>query len=462
MKFSRSTLLCATAIVSSLATTKGLIFGRPKAHITTQAKSANTSLFSTAAATTTETPASPWEDLQEKLSESSSSEPVLTFYRDTNGWCPFCERVWVCIRAKNLPYQERLIPLFNKPEWYKEMVPTTQVPAVLFHPPSDPTNEPNARKLVWESLDIMKTLDDVFPDTPRLVLDTEEYKAASEQCTKLNTAGFGYVYASRTKADLTEDEIHEKKNDFLEALDDLEQLLVSNGGPFILGESFTGVDAEIVPSLERWRYQLPLTKQLSILDGRPALTKWFESMEEFTPYSDRVAGDEYSWTAAAAMFARFFGGGDEDPEVLATIERSDAYAKELVNTFQEAGETDGTCEERFVMEAARKIISNHEAIVKDCTNADPKSQQSIGRSTNEENANQMLLHVVKMLFMGEDAVEGAKTCELWEMDDDQQKDAALAAKTVASRLSVPRDMSAPAAKILRAVLMITADRLVSA
>eukprot|EP01083_Nonionella_stella_P259198 885253_1 len=98
-----------------------------------------------------------WEDLMGTLSTlqaehgyADDREPVLTLYRDTNGWCPFCERVWLVIRAKNLPHRERLISLFAKPDWYKEIVPTTQVPAVLFHDPAS-ADEPNARKIVWES-----------------------------------------------------------------------------------------------------------------------------------------------------------------------------------------------------------------------------------------------------------------------------------------------------------------------
>jgi len=76
-----------------------------------------------------------WEMLQIKLQSAVDDaenvrEPVLTFYRDTNGWCPFCERVWICMRAKNLSYDETLVPLFNKPDWYKQMVPTGQVPAI--------------------------------------------------------------------------------------------------------------------------------------------------------------------------------------------------------------------------------------------------------------------------------------------------------------------------------------------
>jgi len=38
-------------------------------------------------------------------------------YRDTNGWCPFCERVWVAISAKWIPYRKRLISLQDILEW---------------------------------------------------------------------------------------------------------------------------------------------------------------------------------------------------------------------------------------------------------------------------------------------------------------------------------------------------------
>jgi len=237
------------------------------------------------------------------------------------------------MRVKNLPYQERLISLSNKPDWYKEMVPTTQVPAVLFHTDIDSngpapidmdtdtnTNrEPNSRKLVWESLDIMMALDEMFPDTPQLVLDTDEYKKASEMNTSLNTAGFKFVYASsggsesesesESSEKLILQELEEKKQAFLDALDELDRAIAESGGPFRLGTDFTGVDAEIIPSLERWRYQLPLSKGIDILDSRPALVKWFQAMDSYAPYSERVAGDEYSWVATSAMFAIFWEGG---------------------------------------------------------------------------------------------------------------------------------------------------------
>ena len=82
-----------------------------------------------------------------------------------DGWCPFCERVWVILRAKGIPYDEQLISLQNKPSWYKALVPTTLVPAVLFHG-DDSANE---RRIVWESTDILRVLDEEFPDTPKMM-----------------------------------------------------------------------------------------------------------------------------------------------------------------------------------------------------------------------------------------------------------------------------------------------------
>jgi len=241
----------------------------------------------------------------------------------------------------------------------------------------------------------------------------------------------------------------------------MEDALVASGGPFRLGEEFTGVDAELVPTLERWRWQMPLSKGFDILEGRPAMQRWFDAMDEFTPYSERVAGDAYSWTCTAAMFARYFNKED-NPKTQATIERSDAAAARLVETFRDVDASE--CEARFAFEAAQKIISNYEAIANDCTNQNPVSQQHIGRSGNRENAETVLQYVTSILLKGDGAIEYAQTSDLrvvggGKMTDEDKLDAALAAKTVASRLCVPRDMSAPAAKILRAVLTIVAERL---
>ena len=146
----------------------------------------------------------------------------LAFNRDTNGWCPFCERVWLAIRAKGLPYQETLVSLQNKPEWYKQMVPTGLVPAVLFH---GDNSDSTSRNLVWESDAILDALDEQFPDTPRLMMrDDHEFATALKIQERLQSAGFKFAYGGRNQT-LTENEKMKLRNDFETALDELNAAL---------------------------------------------------------------------------------------------------------------------------------------------------------------------------------------------------------------------------------------------
>jgi glutathione S-transferase len=237
---------------------------------------------------------------KEQEEEDPSSPPLLTLYRDTNGWCPFCERVWLCLEVKGIPYRERLVNLQNKPDWYKELVPTSLVPAVLLHNDEiienknrlhknddrDSSNNTNQKKssssssssssqrqIVWESLEILQVLDEAFPETKRLVWkDLPAYNAALEQVSSLASAGFKYTYnGSRNNQTLNDFERQQLKQNLLDELDRLDAVLAkSEGGPFLLGANFTAVDACLIPTLERWRYQLAPPLNDIILDkGRP-------------------------------------------------------------------------------------------------------------------------------------------------------------------------------------------------
>ena len=64
---------------------------------------------------------------------ATTEEPVLTLYRDTNGWCPFCARVWLALEQKGVAYEEKLVNLRDKPTWFTDIVPTGLVPAVELH-----------------------------------------------------------------------------------------------------------------------------------------------------------------------------------------------------------------------------------------------------------------------------------------------------------------------------------------
>ena len=444
-------------------------------------------LHSASSATVVEPPppstttVSSWEDLSKRLATSSvdassssvPNPPQVTLYRDTNGWCPFCERVWVALRAKNISYQEQLINLRDKPDWYKQLVPTTLVPAVVFHETihNDDENdnqEPEVkheRRLVWESQSILQALDQEFPTSgPQLVrADAPEYQQAMEATEQLTKAGFTFQFSLRNQT-LTTAEKEQLRTTFVTQLDQLDAALAQqqqqeqqqSAGPcFRLGAEFSALDAILIPSLERWRYQMPLTTGLDILENRPHLAAWFETMDSFAPYANRVAGDEYSWTATNAMFLQFFGNGTNgNPEVVQRMQQSEARAQALTQSFATA-----TVQDEFAVEVATKLISNHEAVLQDCTNPHPKSQPSVPRATNAEVADLGLRLVATALLTPSPCEAAAHAVSLNAIAPQDQAEAAQALRTVAARLCVPRDMGAPAAKLFRKVLSIVADRL---
>mmetsp|Transcript_29590 Transcript_29590/g.31810 ORF Transcript_29590/g.31810 Transcript_29590/m.31810 type:complete len:419 (+) Transcript_29590:136-1392(+) len=390
---------------------------------------------------------------------------------------------------------------------FKQMVPTGLVPAVLFHGDDDSTETTDdgknntSRTLVWESDAILYALDEMFPDTPRLMHDdNEEFKTAMDMQNRLQSAGFQYLYGGRNET-TTEEERDTLRKKFEGVLDELDSALrdqyyasggdtddsvSDSGGCFRLGKEFSGVDAMMIPTLERWRYQLPINEQLDILENRSHLQQWFEHLEQFPPYADRVAGDQYSWTAVTSTFLRYFGGGEDKPDVAAKIQHADEVATELTSNFiayyeDKKMHMDVDRFRGFAMEAVTKLITNHEAVVSDCVREEPLSQKHLVRASaaHRETADVLLRYVASVMLqaskparlraisaldlaaVGLEISSQSRYPKLAAIMDNtlQRTQGSLAVRTVASRLSVPRDMGAAAAAHLRAVLTVVAEAL---
>lgn len=354
------------------------------------------------------------------------------------------------------------------------MVPTGLVPAVLFHGDEggDESEATTSRELVWESDAILEALDAKFPDTPQLMKKGDKsFDAALDLQNRLQSAGFKFAYGNRNGT-LTDDEIQKTRDDFESVLDELDAALgeqASAAGTekcFRLGTEFSGVDAIMVPTLERWRYQLPITENLDVLENRNHLKNWFDTMESYEAYGGRVAGDEYSWTATASMFLRYFGGGEDKPKVAEGIARADAAAEKLAGEFVSAS-AESSYQQEAALEAAAKLISNHEAVVADCVREEPLSQQHIARATSsgKDTADLLLRHVSSVLLQrAASATDEVSTKDLLQnadIDADATVQGALALQTVSKRLCVPRDMGAPSAALLRGILSSVAENLLS-
>ena len=70
---------------------------------------------------------------QLRLFGHTESEVRVTLYRDNHAWCPYCQKVWLWLEEKQIPYRIKKVTMFcygKKESWYKRKVPSGMLPAL--------------------------------------------------------------------------------------------------------------------------------------------------------------------------------------------------------------------------------------------------------------------------------------------------------------------------------------------
>jgi glutaredoxin len=68
-----------------------------------------------------------------RLFGQSESDVRVTLYRDNHAWCPYCQKIWLWLEEKRIPYRIEKVTMFcygEKERWYKRKVPSGMLPAV--------------------------------------------------------------------------------------------------------------------------------------------------------------------------------------------------------------------------------------------------------------------------------------------------------------------------------------------
>ncbi|MEH2287947.1 glutathione S-transferase family protein [Nostoc sp.] len=209
------------------------------------------------------------------------TEPPVLLYRDTNSWCPFCERVWFALEEKEIPFATEFIDLTNKPKWYIDLVPTTLVPAAKIED-----------KLVYESKDILLALEERFGST-LLPENPEENAVARQWLEDAETNGIRDIaYKFLRQAPEDPNELASLQAAFEAKLDELEQLLGKYPGPYFLS-TFSVVDITYSPHLDRLAANLPVYRGYHLKGNPryPRINAWFEALKQRPAYH-RVKSDD--------------------------------------------------------------------------------------------------------------------------------------------------------------------------
>lgn len=268
---------------------------------------------------------------------ASGQEIPVLLYKDTNSWCPYCERVMFALEEKEIPYQVEFIDLSSKPQWYLDIVPTGLVPAAKIK-----------GELIYESKDILLALEDKF--LPSLLpSDSTLNKAAIEAIANCESKGliqaayrFMLGRGRNNEGDTSPEELLSLQTEFEAKLEDIEQFLAKYPGDYFM-EEFSLVDIMYAPHLNRIASNMPVYVGYQIRGSErfPNLNRWFEAINSRPAY-DRIKSDS---TTNNLVLRRIFG-------LKPAIDKL-AFATENLSTNS------------YEMEAAAKLSDNHQAIIGD-------------------------------------------------------------------------------------------------
>ena len=234
-------------------------------------------------------PIASWEDLQHwaaqepdringpasaqatlRLFGQSESSVRVTLYRDHHAWCPYCQKVWLWLEEKRIPYRVRKVTMVcygQKESWYRQLVPSGMLPALELD-----------GQLITESDRILLALEAAFGPL-RFAMEAPEVMPLRRLERLLFRAWCQWLCvphpgpSSETKA----------AQDFDRMATAMAEVLGAAPGPFLLGE-ISSADLLFVPYVERMVASLAYYKGYLLRRRHAAIDCWFRALEERPSY----------------------------------------------------------------------------------------------------------------------------------------------------------------------------------
>ena len=205
-----------------------------------------------------------------RLFGGDEADVRVTLYRDNHAWCPYCQKIWLWLEEKQIPYRIEKVTMFcygKKESWYKRIVPSGMLPAIALDD-----------RIITESDDILIALEGVYGplslgmEHPRVLpLRQLERLLFRAWCSWL-------CYPARsTQQD------QRSRDQFTQVVAMVEEALGRTPGPYFL-EEFGTADVIFTPYVERMNASLYYYKGYSLREENSRFSAWFDAMESRPTY----------------------------------------------------------------------------------------------------------------------------------------------------------------------------------
>jgi len=331
----------------------------------------------------------------------------VTLYRDNHAWCPYCQKVWLFLEEKRIPYEVEKVTMFcygDKELWYRRIVPSGMLPALAID-----------GEVTTESDDILVALESEFGPLGLSLEDREATPYRRLERTLFSAWCQWLCYPSDVERE------ERVRAQFEHVVEKVEEVLGQHGGPFFLGDEISVIDLVFAPYVERMNASLFYYKGYSLRDSGTAFGEWFDAMESRETYRGTQSNFHTHVHDLPPQMGQCFENGSD------MARRNQILVNE--GPFDQVPEIKYPEPEGAALEALSRVVKHHEAII-GCNPSGP------------DITDEGLRCVLTKLATGNIS------------SPPKGSDSAL--RYICDRISSPRDMSPWAARILRTELEATA------
>jgi len=344
-----------------------------------------------------------------RLFGQSESSIRVKLYRDNHAWCPYCQKVWLFLEEKRIPYSIGKVTMFcygRKENWYLQKVRSGMLPAVELD-----------GRIITESDDILAELEHAFGPLGERMANITPLRRLERQLF-----GAWCQWLCRP-ARSVKDEARNKRA-FEEVLAEVDRTLRQTSGPYFL-QDFSLADVIFIPYVERMLASLYYYKGFNMKDASPAIARWFAALETRETYLGTQSDAHTHCHDLPPQMGGCYENGE--PEQQLCKRRVDQGPWDNLPDCNYSQPQDA------VEEALARTLKHREKLI------------AANCVTDKEKVDEALRCALTTLTAG-----SGNPCTV------QDADMAVALTYIKDRVNVPRDMSIWAARRLRTALAETA------
>ena len=213
-----------------------------------------------------------------RLFGHSENDALVTLYRDRHSWCPYCQKIWLWLEFKRIPYRVKKINMFcygQKESWFLEKVRSGKLPAIEFK-----------GQVITESDNIIAFLENEFGGLGSFITSNHlrvtrelEREIFRSWCNWLCRESFNFLDNSS------------RKKRFKKSVSKFDEILRRSKSGFIdpalsnSGKIEPGIgDIIFVPYMERMNASLIYYKGFNLRSNYQYVDKWLTLFEDTSIY----------------------------------------------------------------------------------------------------------------------------------------------------------------------------------